>query len=125
MTPQIIPGYPPHRDRHSSFYEGYHRNGDLPVFLLIRTSSKEQYSRPTPSGILYLALKPSISADESTSFSSLPIPLTLGDVKKVYLGKKVGKGNERKMSTYRSENPKFLEVMKNSSGIFKGMSVEF
>ena len=64
-----------------------------PVFLLVKISSEEQYSRPTPSGILYLALKPSISADESTSFSSLPIPLTLGDVKKVYLGKEAGKGN--------------------------------
>ena len=46
-------------------------------------------------------------------------------MKKVYLGKKAEKGNGRKMSTYESENPKFLEVVKNSSGIFKGMSLEF
>ena len=64
-----------------------------PVFLLVKTSSKEQYSRPTPGGIRYLALKPSISTGESTSFSSLPIPLTLGDTKKVYLRKKAGKDN--------------------------------
>ena len=96
-----------------------------PVFLLVNTSSKEQYSRPTPSGIRYLALKPSIPAGESTSFSSLPIPLTLGDAKKVYLRKKARKGNGREMSTYESENPKFLKVVKNSPRIFKGMSVEF
>ena len=96
-----------------------------PVFLLSRTSSKEQYSRPTPGGIRYLALKPSIPVGESTSFSSLPIPLTLGDANKVYLGKKAGKGNGREMSTYEIENPKFLEVVKNSPGIFKGMSAEF
>ena len=71
-----------------------------PVFLLVKTSSKEQYSRPTPGGIRYLALKHSIPAGESTSFSSLPIPLTLGDAKKIYLRKNVGKGNGREMSTY-------------------------
>ena len=72
-----------------------------------------------------MALKPSIPARESTSFSSLPIPPTLGDAKKVYLGKKAGKGNGRETSTYGIENPKFLEVVKNSPGIFKGMSAEF
>ena len=72
-----------------------------------------------------MAMKPSILVGESTSSSSLPIPLTLGDAKKVYLRKKVGKGNRREMSTYGSENPKFLEVVKNSPGVFKGMSVEF
>ena len=72
-----------------------------------------------------MALKPSIPAGESTSFLSLPIPLTLGNAKKVYLRKKAGKGNRREMSTYGSKNPKFLEVVKNSSGIFKGVSVEF
>ena len=96
-----------------------------PVFLLVKTSSKEQYSRPTPGEIRYLALKPSIPAGESTNFSSLPIPLTLVDAKKFYLRKKVGKGNGREMSTYGSENPKSLELVKNSLGIFKGMSVEF
>ena len=94
------------------------------VFLLVKTSSKEQYSRPTPNGIRYLALKPSIQVGESTSFSSLPIPLTLSDAKKVYLRKKAGKGNRREMSTYRSEDPKPLELVKNSPGIFKGMFVE-
>ena len=96
-----------------------------PVFLLVKTSSKEQYSRPTPGGIRYLALKPSIPAGESTSFSSLPIPLTLGDAKKVYLRKKAGKGNGREMSTYWSKDPKSLELVKNSLRIFKGVSVEF
>ena len=96
-----------------------------PVFLLVKTSSKEQYSRPTPGGIRYLALKPSIPVGESTSFSSLPIPLTLGDAKKVYLRKKAGKGNGREMSTYWSKDPKSLELVKNSLRIFKGVSVEF
>lgn len=96
-----------------------------PVFLLIKTSSKEQYSRPTPGGIRYLSLKPSIPVGESTSFLSLPIPLTLGDAKKVYSRNKAEKGNGMGMSTYGSENPKFLEVVKNLPGIFKGMSVEF
>ena len=95
------------------------------VFLLVKTSSKEQYSRPTPGGIRYLALMPSIPARESTNFSSIPIPLTLGDTKKGYLREKVGKGNGREMSTYGSEDPKSLELVKNSPGIFKGMSVEF
>ena len=72
-----------------------------------------------------MTLKPSIPAGESTSFSSLPIPLTLGDTKKVYLRKKAGKGNGREMSTYRSKDPKSLELVKNSPGIFKGVSVEF
>ena len=96
-----------------------------PVFLLVKTSSREQYSKPTLGGIWYLALKPSIPAGESTSFSSLPIPLNLSDAKKVYLRKKAGKGNEREMSTYGSEYPKSLELVKNSPGIFKGVSVEF
>ena len=96
-----------------------------PVFLLIKTSSKEQYSRPTLGGIRYLALKPSIPTSESTNFSSLPIPLTLGEAKKVYLRKKAKKGNGRGMSTYGSGNSKFLEVVKNSPRIFRGMSVEF
>ena len=96
-----------------------------PVFLLSKISSMEQYSRPTPDGIWYLALKPSKPVGESTSFSSLPIPLTLGDAKKVYLGMKAGKGDGREMSTYGIENPKFLEVVKNLPGIFKGMSAEF
>ena len=64
-----------------------------PVPLLIKIWSEEQYSRPTPGGIWYLALKPSIPVGESTSFSKLPILLTLGDTKKVYLGKEAGKGN--------------------------------
>ena len=72
-----------------------------------------------------MALKPSIPAGESTSFSSLPIPLILGNAKKVYLRKKAEKGNRREMSTYRSENPKFLDLVKNSLRIFKGVSVEF
>ena len=72
-----------------------------------------------------MALKPSIPAGESTSFSSLPIPLTLGNAKKVYLRKKVGKGNGREMSTYGSEDPKSLKLVKNSPGILKGVSVEF
>ena len=72
-----------------------------------------------------MALKPSIPTGESTSFSSLPIPLTLGDVKKVYLRKKAGKGNGREMSTYWSKDPKSLELVKNSPGILKGVSVEF
>ena len=96
-----------------------------PVFLLVKTLSKEQYSRPTPGEIRYLALKPSIPAGESTSFSSLPIPLTLGNGKKVYLRKKAGKGNRREMSTYGSEDPKPLELVKSSPGIFKGVSMEF
>ena len=96
-----------------------------PVFLLVKISSKEQYFRPTPGEIRHLALKPSIPVGESTSFSSLPIPLTLGDAKKVYLRKKAGKGNEREMSTYGSEDPKPLELVKNSLGIFKGVSMEF
>ena len=102
-----------------------------PVFLLVKISSEEQYSRPTPGGIRYLALKPSIPAGESTSFSSLPIPLTLGDMKKVYLRKKARKDNRGErlsntgMSTYESEDPKPLELVKNSPGIFKGVSLEF
>ena len=64
-----------------------------PVPLLIKIWSEEQYSRPTPGGIWYLALKPSILAGESTNFSNLPILLTLGDTKKVYLGKEAEKGN--------------------------------
>ena len=60
-----------------------------PVFLLVKTLSREQYSKPTPGGIRYLGLKPSILAGESTSFSSLPIPLNLGDTKKDYLKEKV------------------------------------
>ena len=72
-----------------------------------------------------MALKPSIPVGEFTSFSSLPIPITLGDVKKVYLRKKAGKGNGREISTYGSENPRFFEVVKNLSGIFNGMSAEF
>ena len=125
MTPQIIPGYPPHRDRHSSLYEAIIGMSTCPVFLLSKISSKEQYSRPTPGEIRYLALKPSIPAGESTSFSSLPIPLTLGDAKKVYLGKRTGKGDGRERSTYGIENPRFFEVVKNLSGIFNGMSAEF
>ena len=101
------------------------RMATCPVFLLVKTSSKEQYSRLTPGGIRYLVLKPSIPAGESTSFSSLPIPLTLGNAKKVYLRKKAGKGNGREMNTYESEDPKSLELVKNSLGIFKGVSVEF
>ena len=96
-----------------------------PVFLLVKTLSREQYSKPTPGGIRYLVLKPSIPAGESTSFLSLPIPLTLGDAKKVYLGKRTGKGDGRERSTYGIENPRFFEVVKNSSGIFNGMSTEF
>ena len=59
-----------------------------PVLLLIRISSKEQYSRPTSGGIRYFALKPSIPTGESTIFSSLPIPLILGEAKTIYLRKK-------------------------------------
>ena len=39
-----------------------------PVSLLVRIWSKEQYSRPTPCGIQYLALKPSMPVEESTRF---------------------------------------------------------
>ena len=51
-------------------------------------------------GIRYLALKPSIPAGESTIFSSLPIPLILGDAKTIYLRKNTGKDNRREMGTY-------------------------
>ena len=71
-----------------------------PVLLLIKISSKEQYSRPTSGGIRYLALKPSIPAGKSTIFSSLPIPLILGDAKTIYLRKDTGKDNGKEMSTY-------------------------
>ena len=71
-----------------------------PVLLLIKTSSREQYSRPTSGGIRYLALKPSIPAGESTIFSSLPIPLILGDAKTIYLRNNAGKGNGKGMCTY-------------------------
>ena len=71
-----------------------------PVLLLIKTSSKEQYSRPTSGGIRYLALKPSILVGESTIFSSLPIPLILGDAKTIYLRKNVEKDNGKEMGTY-------------------------
>ena len=69
-----------------------------PVVLLIKISSKEQYSRPTSGRIWYLALKPSIPAGESTIFSSLSIPL--GDAKTIYLRKDAGKGSGKEMGTY-------------------------
>ena len=71
-----------------------------PVLLLIKTSSKEQYSRPTFGGICYLALKPSIPAGESTIFSSLPILLILGDAKTIYLRENAEKDNGKEMGTY-------------------------
>ena len=39
-----------------------------PVSLLIRIWSEEQYSRPTPYGIWYLALIPSMPAEKSIRF---------------------------------------------------------
>ena len=71
-----------------------------PVLLLIMTSSREQYSRPTSGGIWYLALKPSIPAGKFTNLSSLPIPLILGDAKTIYLRNNAGKGNGKEMCTY-------------------------
>ena len=70
------------------------------IFLLIKISSKGQYSRPTFGGIRYFALKPSIPAEESTIFSSLPIPLILSNAKMIYLRKNAGKGNGKEMCTY-------------------------
>ena len=96
-----------------------------PVLLLVGTSSREQYSKPTLGGIWYLALKPSIPAEESTSFSSLPILLNLGKAKKVYLKEKAGNGSGREVSTYESRDLKSLELVKNSPGIFKGVFVGF
>ena len=46
-------------------------------------------------------------------------------MKKVYLRKKAGKGNGSETSTYESEDPKSLELVKNSPGILKGVFVEF
>ena len=71
-----------------------------PVLLLIKISSKEQYYRPTSGEIRYLALNPSIPTGESTIFSSLPIPLILGDAKMIYLRKNAGKDNGKEMGTY-------------------------
>ena len=76
-----------------------------PIFLLVKNWSEEQYSRPTPGGIRYLALKPSIPAGESTNFSNLPILLTLGDTKKVYLRKEARKGSrEERLSNTGNEH---------------------
>ena len=53
-----------------------------PISLLVRIWSEEQYARPTPYEIWYLALKPSISAGESTRLLNLPIQLTLKGIEK-------------------------------------------
>ena len=44
-----------------------------PTSLSMSIWSRGQYYRPTPGGIWYLALKPSISAGESTKCLNLPI----------------------------------------------------
>ena len=52
-------------------------------------------------------------------------------MKKVYLGKEAGKGNREEklrnmeMNTYGSEDPKPLELAKNSPEILTGVAMEF
>ena len=82
-----------------------------PVSLLVKIWFDEQYSRPTPGRIRYLALKPSILAGESTNLSSLPIPLILGDAKMIYLRNNAGKGNGKRSAHLR---------VRNLQEIFKG-----
>ena len=53
-----------------------------PVSLLVRIWSEGQYFKPTPCGIWYLALKPSILAGESTRLLNLPIQVTGNDTEK-------------------------------------------
>ena len=79
-----------------------------PVSLLVRIWFEEQYSRPTPCGIRYLALKPSMPAGEFTRLLNLPILLTLSGTEKGLLMKE-GRGEQQRrrvreygeMNTYR------------------------
>ena len=66
-----------------------------PISLLVRIWPEEQYSRPTPCGIWYLALKPSMPVGESTRLLNLPIQLTLKGTEKG-LQTKGGRGEQQK-----------------------------
>ena len=73
MSNKIIPYYPTHKEGHSAFYKGYHRNDNLPPSLFVAICSVEQYRRPTSWGIRYFCLKSSIFKGESTRLANLPI----------------------------------------------------
>ena len=76
MSYEVIPCYPTHREGHSAFYKGYHKNDNLP-HLFVAICFVEQYHRPTSWGILYFCLKNSIFKGEFTRLLNLPIWVNL------------------------------------------------
>ena len=73
MGTKIIPCNPTHGDGHASFYEGNHRDYDLPYFSVKLHPSVVQCRTTTSWGMWYFSLNNSIKAEIFTRRSNLPI----------------------------------------------------